>query len=114
MPRLARRAELTLAEDAGQQGKRSRQAVPEVAGVRIRAGLELGSVGRSGTIAPFERLRSASQAERRDTWNQITGPAQVDSVLPADRGFPANQGPFTTRRVARLGFACVVRPGRCR
>jgi hypothetical protein len=40
---LAHRAEFAAAEDAGQHGERSRQAVP------------------------FERLRSASQAERRDT-----------------------------------------------
>jgi hypothetical protein len=37
MPRLPDRAELPLAEDAGQHGKRRRQAVPQVPGVRVGA-----------------------------------------------------------------------------
>jgi hypothetical protein len=99
MPRLAHRAELTLAEDAGQQGKRSRQAVPEVAGVRIRAGLEQhpdgaehGRLSDGGVVAGVGQVKQgAGSGTGRPAWPPRRGrrpgarPAAARRPLPRRR-----------------------------
>jgi hypothetical protein len=66
MTRLTHRAELALAEDAGQHGERGRQAVPQVAGVRIRSGLEQHpGAGERGGLADGGVVTGVGQVEQR-------------------------------------------------
>jgi hypothetical protein len=71
MARLAHRAELALAEDAGQHGERGRQAVPQVAGVRV------GTVVEQQAGGPDGRLRADAGI--------VPGVREIQQRLPLER-----------------------------
>jgi hypothetical protein len=89
VPRLTHWTELTLAEDAGQYGKRSRQAVPEVTGVRVGAGLEQEPGGAEhGSLADTGIVAGVGQVEQRLPPVRAARPASRTRIAGQVRGEP--------------------------
>jgi hypothetical protein len=110
MTRLTHRAELALAEDAGQHGERGRQAVPQVAGVRIRSGLEQhpgagerGGLADGGVVTGVGQMGTAARSGTgRPAWSPRRG--RRPGARPAAAGRPP-------RRVGRHGGGVHAEPG---